>query len=91
MSIPDSLREYIGLFADAGRFYRNHTELFAATSWVQVMLGQGITPRSYHPAVDWVSDADLRAFVEGIEKVIASCVSIMPRHEDFIARHCAAV
>ncbi|HYL01411.1 MAG TPA: tryptophan halogenase family protein [Steroidobacteraceae bacterium] len=91
MSIPDSLREYIALFADAGRFYRNHTELFAATSWVQVMLGQGITPRSFHPAVDWVSDADLRAFVEGIEKVIASCVSIMPRHEDFIARHCAAV
>jgi tryptophan halogenase len=40
--------------------------------------------------VDWVSDADLRSFVEGIEKVVASCVSIMPKHEDFIARHCAA-
>jgi tryptophan halogenase len=91
MSIPDSLREYIGLFADAGRFYRNGTELFAATSWVQVMLGQGITPRGYHPAVDWVSDDDLKSFVEGIEKVIASCVSLMPRHEDFIARHCAAI
>jgi tryptophan 7-halogenase len=91
MSIPDSLREYIGLFADAGRFFRNGTELFAVTSWVQVMLGQGITPRSYHPVVDWVSDADLRTFVETVEKLIASCVSIMPRHEDFIARHCAAV
>lgn len=55
------------------------------------MLGQGIVPRAYHPAVDWVSDQDLRSFVENVEKVIASCVSIMPRHEDFIARHCAAV
>jgi tryptophan halogenase len=91
MSIPDSLREYIGLFADAGRFYRNGTELFAVTSWVQVMLGQGITPRGYHPAVDWVSDDDLKSFVEGTEKVIAKCVSVMPKHEDFIARHCAAV
>jgi tryptophan halogenase len=91
MSIPDSLREYIGLFADAGRFYRNGTELFAATSWVQVMLGQGIAPRGYHPAVDWVSDDDLRSLVETVEKLIARCVSIMPRHEDFIARHCAAV
>jgi tryptophan halogenase len=91
MSIPDSLREYIELFADAGRFYRNGTELFAATSWVQVMLGQGITPRGYHPAVDWVSEADLKAFVEGTEKIIARCVAGMPRHEDFIARHCAAV
>jgi tryptophan halogenase len=85
------LREYIALFADAGRFYRNGTELFAATSWVQVMLGQGITPRGYHPAVDWVSEADLKAFVEGTEKIIARCVAGMPRHEDFIARHCAAV
>ena len=91
MSIPDSLRDYIGLFADAGRFYRNGTELFAATSWVQVMLGQGIAPRGYHPAVDWVSDDDLRSLVETVEKLIARCVSIMPRHEDFIARHCAAV
>lgn len=91
MGIPDSLREYIALFADAGRFYRNGTELFAVTSWVQVMLGQGIVPRGYHPAVDWVSDADLESFVEATEKVIAKCVSIMPRHEDFIARHCAAV
>ncbi|HEV2286751.1 MAG TPA: tryptophan halogenase family protein [Steroidobacteraceae bacterium] len=90
MDIPDSLREYISLFADAGRFFRNGTELFAVTSWVQVMLGQGIVPRSYHPAVDWVSDADLKSFVDAIEKVIAKCVSIMPRHEEFIARHCAA-
>lgn len=91
MSIPDSLREYIRLFSDAGRFFRNGTELFATTSWVQVMLGQGIVPRAYHPAVDWVSDEDLKSFVSNVEKVIASCVSIMPPHEDFIARHCAAV
>ncbi len=91
MSIPDSLREYIALFADAGRFYRNGTELFAATSWVQVLLGQGIAPRGYHPAVDWVSDDDLKAFVQATEQVIARCVAVMPSHEDFIARHCAAV
>jgi tryptophan 7-halogenase len=91
MTLPDSLSEYMSLFADAGRFYRNGTELFAATSWVQVMLGQGITPRNYHPVVDWVSDADLKAFVEGTEKVIARCVAAMPTHAEFIARHCAAV
>jgi tryptophan halogenase len=91
MNIPDSLGEYVRLFSDAGRFFRNGTELFAVTSWVQVMLGQGIMPRGYHPAVDWVSDDDLKVFVETVEKLIARCVSIMPRHEDFIARHCAAV
>src|SRR5215472_15956230 len=90
MDIPDSLREYMRLFAEAGRFFRNGTELFAVTSWVQVMLGQGIVPRSFHPAVDWVSEPDLKSFVEATERVIAKCVSLMPKHEDFIARHCAA-
>ncbi len=90
MRIPESLQEYIRLFADAGRFFRNGTELFGVTSWVQVMLGQGIMPRSYHPAVDWLPDAELKQFVEAMEKLMVSCAGVMPPHEMFIARHCAA-
>jgi tryptophan halogenase len=90
MSIPDSLREYMDLFADSGRFFRNGTEMFGQTSWVQVMMGQGIMPRSYHPAVDWVSDAELYTYVDHVEKVIASCVGAMPPHQTFIDRHCKA-
>ena len=44
MSVPDSLRSYMELFAADGQFFRNGTELFGLTSWVQVMLGQGIIP-----------------------------------------------
>jgi tryptophan halogenase len=91
MPIPDTLTDYMRLFEDSGRFFRNGTEMFAATSWVQVMLGQGIMPRGYHPAVDWVHDADLRSLMENTEKVVASCAAMMPPHGDFIARHCAAV
>jgi tryptophan halogenase len=90
MSIPDSLREYMDLFADSGRFFRNGTEMFGQTSWVQVMMGQGIMPRNYHPAVDWVSDAELYTYVDHVEKVIASCVGAMPPHQTFIDRHCKA-
>jgi tryptophan halogenase len=90
MSIPDSLRAYIDLFADGGRFFRNGTEMFGLTSWVQVMMGQGIMPRSYHPAIDWVSDEDLYKFVEHVENVIAGCVAAMPSHQAFIDRHCKA-
>jgi tryptophan halogenase len=90
MSIPDSLRAYIDLFADGGRFFRNGTEMFGLTSWVQVMMGQGIMPRSYHPAIDWVSDEDLYKFVEHVENVIAGCVAAMPAHQAFIDRHCKA-
>jgi len=57
---------------------------------VQVMLGQGIVPRSYHPAVDWVQDQDVLNLVDHAEQVIASNVAAMPKHEEFIARYCAA-
>jgi tryptophan halogenase len=90
MSIPDTLKRHIELFAANGQFIRIGTELFGLTSWVQVMLGQGITPRTYHPAVDWVADPDMLALVGHVEKVVASNAQLMPQHEDFVRRCCAA-
>lgn len=90
MRVPDTLQSVMELFASNGQFFRNSDELFALTSWVQVMLGQGISPRSYHPAVDWVADQDVLALVTHIEKVVESNVRLMPPHEDFIQRCCSA-
>ena len=90
MSIPESLRHYIDLFRESGCFFRNGTEMFGLTSWVQVMLGQRIMPESYHPAVDWVRDEDLHQYVDHVEKVVAGCVAAMPPHQAFIDRHCKA-
>ena len=50
MSIPEPLENVIRLFRDSGRFYRNADEMFALTSWVQVMIGQRIIPASVSPA-----------------------------------------
>ena len=90
MRIPDTLQQYLDLFVADGQFFRNGTEMFGLTSWVQVMLGQGLYPRTYHPAVDWIAEPDLHALVDHVEKVVASNVSLMPAHEQFIARCCAA-
>lgn len=90
MSIPDALTSHIELFRADGQFFRNGEELFGLTSWVQVMLGQRIDPRTYHPAVDWVADTDMLALVSHVEKVVASNVQLMPQHEAFIERCCAA-
>ena len=60
MSIPAELDEKMRLFRDSGRFYRNADEMFALTSWVQVMIGQHIVPTAYHPLVDAVPDAGAR-------------------------------
>src|SRR6185312_6668117 len=40
MEIPEPLADNIRLFRDSGRIYRNAEELFALTSWVEVMIGQ---------------------------------------------------
>ena len=90
MDIPAPLEDTISLFEDSGRFFRNAEEMFAITSWVQVMLGQHIQPRNYHPLVDRMPDKQLNEFVGGVKNVIATCVDAMPMHAAFIARHCAA-
>ncbi|HWX30520.1 MAG TPA: tryptophan halogenase family protein [Steroidobacteraceae bacterium] len=90
MSIPEPLADTIRLFKDSGRFFRNAEEMFAITSWVQVMLGQHIVPQHYHPAVDLVPDQEIAGLADSVRTVIASCVDAMPMHAQFIARYCAA-
>jgi tryptophan halogenase len=90
MSIPDTLERVIRLFEDSGRFYRNSDEMFALTSWVQVLIGQGVVPKHWHPLVDAVPDDELVRLADSVRNVIASCVVAMPEHEQFIARYCQA-
>ena len=42
-------------------------------------------------ALGQLSDAELKQLMDGVQRVIASCVDAMPTHQQFIARHCAAV
>jgi tryptophan halogenase len=90
MSVPQQLQDNIDLFRESGRFYRESDELFAVTSWVQVMIGQRILPRAYHPMVDMLGEKELAEFVDGVKNVMDRCVAAMPTHAEFIARHCAA-
>jgi tryptophan halogenase len=88
MPIPDSLERVIELFRDSGRFYRNADEMFALTSWVQVLIGQRIVPGAWHPLVDAVPDDELAGLGSSVRNVIAGCVAAMPTHEQFIERCC---
>ena len=91
MSIPDTLAHKIELFQRHGRVFREHEELFTESSWIQVLIGQGVLPAGYHPMVDLLDDNETEAMLAGVRRVLESCAAQMPAHEDFIARHCAAV
>jgi tryptophan halogenase len=87
MPIPDTLREAMDLFRIDGRYFRNGEDFFALPSWVQVMLGQRIIPRGYHPIVDEMPDAKLRDQVGGMRALLAQAVGTMPTHEEWIERY----
>jgi len=89
MKVPDTLAHKIELFRAGGRIFRIDEELFTEPGWLQVMVGQGIVPGSYHPLADQLSAPQMAEFLELGRKHVAHVVSAMPRHEDFIARHCA--
>jgi tryptophan halogenase len=90
MPVPDTLQRKMDLFASNGRLYREQDELFTEMSWLQVMIGQGIIPRAYHPFADLRPEAEVAAYVAGTGQVIARCVQAMPTQAGFIAAHCAA-
>lgn len=90
MPVPETLQRKIDLFRSNGRIYREKDELFTEMSWLQVMIGQGISPRGYHPFADLRSEAEVEAYLNHVEKVIAQCVNAMPTQALFIQTHCAA-
>ncbi len=90
MPVPDTLQRKIDLFRSNGRVFRDGLELFAEPSWLQVMIGQRIVPRAYHPFADLRPEAEVEAYVANVAQVIAKCVQAMPTQAAFIAEHCAA-
>ncbi len=90
MDVPAPLRERMALFQADGRVFREGEELFAKTSWTQVMHGQRLIPRAYHPLTDLMPEPDIAKYLDEVAAVIASCVDVMPTHDKYIADHCAA-
>lgn len=85
MEVPEGLAHRIKLFEETGRVFRKNNELFD-DSWMQVMIGQGLIPKSYHPIVDNMSDEELQRFLNHIKAGIKNTVQQLPSHQDYIQR-----
>lgn len=88
MPIPDTLTHRMDLFAGTGKVFKKAEELFGETSWIQVMLGQGIMPKQYHPIVDMMSDDELQRFLDNIKANVKRKVANWPDVNDFIRYYC---
>jgi len=87
---PDSLQEKVDLFRSHGRILREDTELFPVQSWLFVMIGQAIIPRSYDPLADSLDPAKIMANLDDIRSVVKRAVAAMPTHQAFIGANCSA-
>lgn len=85
MPIPDTLAAKIELFRAQGLIFREHEELFTESGWLQVLVGQGIEPRRWHPLADGIGEAELAQYMAGITLMIDREVAEMESYDRFLA------
>lgn len=90
MEIPDSLAQRMALFRDDAHAYQEGNDLFRVDSWVQVLLGQRLTPNSYHRLARMMDPAELEAALTTLKRNIDAAVARMPAHAQFLASYCPA-
>ena len=90
MPIPGRLQRKIELFEASGRIFREHEELFTEVGWLQVLLGQGVTPRAYHPLADNLDAAQFLEFMELAEKAAKLVAGKAIAHDEYLNRFCKA-
>lgn len=89
MDVPDSLREKMALFKASAMLRSEPQNLFLESNWVQVFLGQGLVPESYHIMANRLGTDQLKEFLSNTKKIIQKTTNKLPLHESFINRHCA--
>ncbi|WP_105103337.1 tryptophan halogenase family protein [Microbulbifer pacificus] len=88
MAIPDSLAQRIALFHERAHAFQNNDELFRVDSWVQVMLGQGLQPLSWHPLTQMMSEREMQRLLGGLGSQVERALHLLPEHQAFIEQYC---
>jgi tryptophan halogenase len=81
---PEGLAYKLDMFRRTGRVIREHDELFTETSWLSVMVGQGVEAQDYHPAADILPDAETLQRLAHIREVVAQTAALMPMQNDYL-------
>lgn len=88
--LPQSLRQRIELFADSGRLTVGDDEFCGVDGWLSVLLGQGVSPRTYDPLADVTPLATTRGALAHMAGEMRAQATKMPLHRAFIAASGAA-
>lgn len=89
LQVPESLTHKMALFEQTGKLDREGNDLFLESSWLQVLLGQGVEPKDHHPIANGMSKEQLIQMLESIQKVKQEPIAKLPTHDDYINGMCA--
>ena len=78
------------VFAARGRLVTYDEDTLFRDNWTTLFLGQGITPQRHDPFAENLVSKDVQNQLSAIQNIISQALKSMPRHEEFIARQCAA-
>lgn len=86
MPLPDSLATRIALFREGAQAFQASDELFTITSWVQVMLGQKLTPRAHNRVARMMPEGRLQQTLGQLAANVAGAVRGLPTHQAYLDR-----
>ncbi|MBB3763147.1 tryptophan halogenase family protein [Sphingomicrobium lutaoense] len=86
MAVPDTLSEKRALFEESGTIHREGEELFTEEGWQQLFLGQGVMPRSWHPTVEPIDEAELQKLLDIIADAYAARAGKLPGHAEYLEK-----
>jgi len=89
MAVPARLQEKMALFRETGQVFNDSDDIFRDASWIQVMLGQGIQPISFHPAAALPTNTELTATLARLALAKQQPLEQMLPHDEFLQRYCA--
>ena len=87
MTIPDRLAQKIAAFKETAAIFNEQNDMFRDASWVQVMMGQGLSPVDYHGAVNAMDKQTLLSAMQQIHQAKQQPVSKLLGHDEFIQRY----
>ncbi|WP_372870883.1 tryptophan halogenase family protein [Shewanella sp.] len=85
VALPESLASRMALFTENGSLERHSDALFSELAWQQVLLGQGLSPKTYAPIADTVASAQIAEYLNNIARIQQQALSALPLHSDFLA------
>ena len=90
MDVPDRITQKIKLFEANGTLTKDNFDIFLESSWLQVMLGQSITPRDYHPLAGKLTEEQLLDKLAKTKQTKLQPLEKMPSHDEFLELFCKA-